>query len=46
MEFDELWEWDIEINRLRPILEPLTIITNIISKDGNDIVIKFMVKEK
>lgn len=36
IEFDELWEWEDEINNLNPNLEPLTIITNIISKDERD----------
>lgn len=46
IELDELWEWDIEINNLNPILEPLTIITNIINKEGREIDNKLEDREK
>lgn len=36
---DELCVWDIEMRRLNPNLEPLTIITNIISNDNSEIVV-------
>lgn len=35
--FEELWEWDIEINNLSPSLDPLTINTNIIIIEDKDI---------
>lgn len=37
IEFVELWECDKEINNLNPILDPLTIITNIIIKEDIEI---------
>lgn len=37
MELDELWELDIVTNNLSPILEPATIIVNMISKDDKEI---------
>lgn len=37
IEFVELCEWDVEISKLNPILDPLTIIINIIIRDDIDI---------
>lgn len=44
-EFEELCEFDIDTNSVRPILDPATIIVNIISKEDieickNEILIK------
>lgn len=37
VEFDELCECDIDTNNLRPALDPLTIIVNIINKEDTDL---------
>lgn len=44
-EFEDLCKWDIDTRRLRPILDPLTIITNIISNDEIDHVDIVSIKE-
>lgn len=45
IEFDELWECDIETNNLKAILDPLTIKTNIISKDDVEEYERFIERE-
>lgn len=35
----ELWEWEIDTNKLNPILDPLTIITNIINKEVDELML-------